>query len=177
MHRSDFSRGRELDSVSPDEFRSALRQFASGVTIVTAEFGEEPYGITATSFASVSLDPPIVMVSINNGSPLAASIVDAEHFAVHILSRQQLDLSSRFATSIAGREKYVDLPIERRASGAPVLPGSLAVLDCVLEETVRIGTHTVMFGRVVAVSSEENAGSPLVYYHRSYRELAPREEL
>jgi flavin reductase (DIM6/NTAB) family NADH-FMN oxidoreductase RutF len=174
MHRSDFNRRRALESVSPDEFRSALRQFASGVTIVTAENAEEPYGITATSFASISLDPPIVMVSINNSSPLAESIVEAEHFAVHILSHQQLDLSSRFATSIAGREKYVDLPVERAASGAPVLPGSLAMLDCVLEEMVRIGTHTVMFGRVVAATFETDAGSPLLYYHRSYRTLEPQ---
>lgn len=174
MHRSDFYRRRGLDSVSPEQFRSALRQFASGVTIVTAEHADEPYGITATSFASVSLDPPIVMVSINNSSPLADSIVGAEHFAVHILSHQQLDLSSRFATSIAGREKYVDIPVEHAASGAPVLPGSLAVLDCVLEEMVRIGTHTVMFGRVVAVASEESPGSPLLYYHRSYREIGPQ---
>jgi flavin reductase len=172
MHRLDFHKRRDLPSASTDEFKEAMRQFASGVTIVTAEHAEELYGITVSAFSSISLDPPIVMVAINNASPLAEMILEAEHYAVHVLSADQQELSSIFAASIPGTEKYGKITVERGVSGAPTFSGTLAMLECVLDQTLEVGTHTLMFGRVVRSTAQPEPGNPLIYYHRSYRTLA-----
>lgn len=168
MHRLDFHKRRDLPSVPEQEFKGALRQLASGVTVVTAEHEGERYGITVSAFASISLSPPIVMVSINNTSVLSGMIVASEHFAVHILSSDQESVSALFAASVPGSEKYGELSVELGVSGAPMFAGALAVLDCVLDQTLEVGTHTLMFGRVVHVNSEPEPGSPLIYYHRKY---------
>jgi flavin reductase (DIM6/NTAB) family NADH-FMN oxidoreductase RutF len=173
MHRLDFQKRRDLPSAPPDDLRQALRQFASGVTVVTAEHDGERYGITVSAFTSISLDPPVIMVSINTSSRLAPLIVDAEHFAVNILGAEQEDLSSRFASAITGPEKYDGIESAARLSGAPIILGALAVFDCVLDQTLLVGTHMLMFGRVVHAESAADSGDPLIYYHRSYRRLAP----
>ncbi|MEO5931505.1 MAG: flavin reductase family protein [Candidatus Kapaibacterium sp.] len=173
MHRLDFNRRRDTPSASGDDLKQALRQFASGVTIVTAEHDGELFGITVSAFTSISLDPPIIMVSINTASAIAASITEAEHFGVHILAEDQDGLSARFAESLPGEEKYRDLTMEPGPSGAPAITGVLAALDCVLDQTLLVGTHMLMFGRVVRAVSRPEPGSPLLYYHRSYRKLAP----
>lgn len=171
MHRQDYHKRRELPTAPPDDVRQALRQFASGVTIVTAEHGGERYGITVSAFTSISLDPPVIMVSINSSSPLAEMVIASEHFAVHILGNEQEELSTRFATSSSGSEKYHELEVTPGSSGAPTLNGMLALLDCVLDQTLAVGTHILMFGRVVHAASVFEPGSPLIYYHRSYRRL------
>jgi len=171
MHRLDFKKRRDLPSAPPNDLRQALRQFASGVTIVTAECEGEQYGITVSAFSSISLDPPIIMVSINSASQLADMIARSEHFAVHILSAGQEELSARFANSATGSEKYRELQVTPGRSGAPMLEGMLAVFDCVLDQTLLVGTHTLMFGRVVHATSLPEPGDPLLYYHRAYRRI------
>jgi flavin reductase (DIM6/NTAB) family NADH-FMN oxidoreductase RutF len=171
MHRNDYRKRGNVASVGAEEMRQALRQFASGVTVVTAEYDGEQFGITVTAFASISLTPPVVMVSINNESPLGAAVLASEHFAVHILSEAQRPLAERFARPVPSVEKYSDVPFIYAASGAPILSDTLASLDCVLEETVAIGSHTVMFGRVVHARATDSDGSPLLYYNREYRRI------
>lgn len=171
MHRNDYRKRGSVASVEPEQMRSALRQFASGVTVVTAERDGEQFGITVTAFASISLVPPVVMVAINNESPLRDAIVESEHFAVHILSEAQRPLAERFSRPVPSVEKYSEVPFIYAASGAPILTDTLASLDCVLEETNAIGSHTVMFGRVVDARSIDVNGSPLLYYNRSYRSI------
>jgi flavin reductase (DIM6/NTAB) family NADH-FMN oxidoreductase RutF len=173
MHRNDYRKRGSVASVEAELMRRALRQFASGVTIVTAENAGEQFGITVTAFASISLAPPVVMVAINNDSPLRAAILASEHFAVHILSEAQMPLAERFARPVPSVEKYTDVPYIYALSGAPIISDTLASLDCVLEETNAIGSHTVMFGRVVDARSIEETGSPLLYYNRGYRRLDP----
>jgi flavin reductase (DIM6/NTAB) family NADH-FMN oxidoreductase RutF len=168
MHRIGFQKRHDLPSVNEEKFKEALRQFASGVTVVTAEHEGERYGITVSAFTSISVQPPIVMVSINNASPLSRIILDSEHFAVHILSSDQEAISALFAASVSGNEKYGELSVELGVSGAPLFKGALAILDCVLDQTLEVGTHTLMFGRVVHASAEADSGSPLIYYHRRY---------
>lgn len=172
MHRLDFQKRRDIPSASADDLRAGLRQFASGVTIVTAEHDGELYGITVSAFSSISLDPPIIMVSINNSSTVAGPIIESEHFAVHILSTDQQEISDRFARSGSSAEKYDGLSTRPGPSGAPTFPGTLALFDCVLAQTLVVGTHTLMFGRVVHVEAKENTGEPLLYYHRAYRRLS-----
>src|SRR5689334_12108227 len=127
MHRIDFQKRRDIPSVAPDDLRQALRQFASGVTVVTAEHDGERYGITVSAFTSISLEPPIIMVAINTSSRLAPLIVDAEHFAVNILAEHQEEISTRFASPLAGVEKYDGIEPASRLSGAPVIGGAIAV--------------------------------------------------
>ncbi len=172
MHRIDFNGRTELSSVDPDSFKGALRHFASGVTIVTAGVGAAMYGITVSAFSSISMEPPIVMVSIGHTSPLVETILSAEHYAVNILSGDQTDLSARFAESIEGVEKYRDIAVSVGSSGAPGIPGALAVLDCVLDQTLQVATHILMFGRVVQVILAADSEDPLLYYNRGYHRLA-----
>ncbi len=171
MHQIDFQKRRDMPSASPEELRQALRQFASGVTVVTGEDNGEQYGITVSAFSSISLEPPIVMVAINTASPMSEMIARSEHFAVHILSADQEELSNRFANSTTGPEKYRELEVTFSPSGLPMLTGVLAVLDCVLDQTLLVGTHMLMFGRVVHAASLPDAADPLIYYHRMYRKL------
>ncbi len=176
MHRNDYRQRKDIPAVQGDELREAMRLFASGVTIVTAEQDGVQYGITVSSFASVSLEPPTVMVCIYNQSSIAGTIIESEHFAVHILGEEQEILSNLFASSIPGEEKYEGLVISQGTSGAPLLDDALAVLDCVLTQTLAVGTHTVMFGRVVHAVTRPDNGWPLLYYNRAYRTLAHSED-
>jgi len=164
----------EPHEVSPAEgLRQALRQFASGVTVVTAQMGEEQFGITVSAFSAISLDPPIVMVAINRDSSVGGVIAGAGAFAVHILSHSQRELSERFASDLPGMLKYDGLEISTSAAGAPVLrTESLAVLECRVERIVEIGTHNVVFGLVEHSRSRPEPDEPLLYYHRAYRLLA-----
>lgn len=172
MHNIDFDKRPDLPSADADELRQALRQFASGVTIVTAEHDGQRYGITVSAFSAISLTPPVIMAAINTESPLASMIVDAEHFAVQVLAAEQQALSARFAEHGTGDEKYDGVVVTSGPTGAPLLAGSLALFDCVLDQTLLVGTHMLMFGRVVHVASVEERADPLIYYHRGYRALS-----
>jgi flavin reductase (DIM6/NTAB) family NADH-FMN oxidoreductase RutF len=176
MHRNDYRKRGAVESVDAELMRRALRRFASGVTVVTAEHDGEQFGITVTAFASISLAPPIVMVSINNESPLGEAILASEHFAVHILGDAQQPLAERFARPVPMVEKYSDVPWIYALSGAPIISDTLASLDCVLGQTIAIGSHTVMFGRVVDARSSEDATGPLLYYNRNYHRIDPSAE-
>jgi len=172
MHRADFSLYSSAPSSDAETLRGALRHFASGVTVVTALYDDEPYGITVSAFSSISLEPPIVMVSISNDSPIAARIISAERFGVNILSAAQSGTARRFAESIPGREKFAGVEAMMIENGSPRLVGTLAWLDCVLCETLEVGTHTIMLGRVLEAIAPPEPDDPLLYYHRDYRTLA-----
>ncbi|MBC8145033.1 MAG: flavin reductase family protein [bacterium] len=176
MHRNDYRKRGAVTSVHPDEMRRALRRFASGVTIVTAELDGEQLGITVSAFASISLMPPIVMVSINNESPLRDAVITSEHFAVHILSDAQRSLAERFSQPVPSSEKYREVAFILGPSGAPMLSDTLASIDCVLEQTIAIGSHMVMFGRVVYAEAAGKEVEPLIYYNRGYRSLGDPTE-
>lgn len=171
MFRSDYDRWKDLPPVSPDELRQALRQFASGVTIVTTQHEGIRYGITVSAFASVTLDPPTVMVSINRASQLANMIQEAQAFAVHILAEDQEELSQRFSAPIDADEKFGNLPVAEGVNGIPILNQTLAQFECVLDRTIQVGTHVVMFGKVVGTVSHPDPAWPLLYYHREYHQL------
>jgi flavin reductase (DIM6/NTAB) family NADH-FMN oxidoreductase RutF len=159
-----------------DDFKDALASWASGVSVVSTRAGGLVHGVTVSSFASLSLDPPLVIACINQGSRLPPMIREAGAFAVSLLSAEQHDASSAFARS--GREPGPAFPgvaQEHTRSGLPVVGGAMAYLDCVLHGEVAVGDHTIVVGRVVeAVSSPDKA--PLVYYRRRYRTLAAGTE-
>ena len=152
-------------------FKDAARRFASGVTVVTTRHRSRIHGITASSFSSLSLDPLLVAVSVDQRSRLVELVDGARIFAISVLARDQHHLARHFATS--GREPAADgfdvvasYPV---ATGAPILVGSIAHFDCRLHSMLPGGDHRILVGEVVAAG--ESDGEPLLYFEGDYRQL------
>ncbi len=155
----------------PKEFRRALGMFATGVTIVTTTAADgTPVGITANSFNSVSLDPPMVLWSLANNARSLSAFSDSTHWNVHILSNEQEALSNRFAR--AGEDKFSGLEMDMQPSGAPLLPGCSARFQCRNAFKYDGGDHTIFVGEVVQYDS--SALPPLLYVTGGYA-LAARK--
>ncbi|GAA5232209.1 hypothetical protein FOZ76_16350 [Verticiella sediminum] len=144
--------------------RRCLGQFPTGVTVMTTRHGERPVGVTANSFASVSMSPPLVLWSIGLDSRSYAAFASAPQFNINILSTDQIDLSQRFA----GRDedKFAGVPWHPGKLGEPVLPAVLACLECTVEARHRGGDHMILIGRVRHYA--RNAGHPLLYAQGRY---------
>jgi flavin reductase (DIM6/NTAB) family NADH-FMN oxidoreductase RutF len=155
----------------PDDFKAALGSWAAGVTVVTTRQGGLVYGITASSFTSLSLDPPLVLVCIANSNKLALMVQETQTFAVSILATDQEDVSAYFAKS--GREpveRFEDFGTIELHTGSPIIDGALAHLDCELDLAIAGGDHTIAIGRVLGAAANPDK-QPLLYYRRAYRAL------
>ena len=155
------------------DFKDALASWASGVTVVAVADEGLLYGLTVSSFASVSLDPPLVLVCLRNGNRMPGMVQSAGGFTVSILAQDQSDASGYFASP--GREPtpgFNDaIPGGWTQAGRPIVGGALAWLCCELRHTLAAGDHAIFVGEVVeAVSDAER--QPLVYFRRGYRSLA-----
>lgn len=150
----------------PMAFRHALGTFATGVTIITCDSVEGPVGITANSFASVSLDPPLVLWSPAKTSSRFNLFRDAAHFAIHILSEDQRDAAAGFTRS---KSAFDGLDWTRGANGVPLLTGALAVFECALQATHDAGDHLIIIGQVT--QARTRPGTPLVFQGGRYRAL------
>lgn len=139
-------------------FRNALGAFTTGVTVVTATTADGPIGITVNSFASVSLDPPLVLWSPAKSSSRHTAFNDATHFAIHVLSADQDSLSMRFVKS--GRA-FDGLAWETNAEGVPVIPGTLARFECRRSVAHDAGDHTIIIGEVLRAAHRD--GDPLCF--------------
>jgi flavin reductase (DIM6/NTAB) family NADH-FMN oxidoreductase RutF len=153
--------------VGPSEYKDALRKFASGVTLVTVAADGDVHGMTASSFASVSLDPPLIVVSLEKGSRTREMVLASRRFIVNILSNDQEDIAHAFAT--VGHKSFESLPHRLGQDGAPLIDGAIAWIECDVRDIVDGGDHDVVIAEVVACSTAE--GSPLLYYNRDYRSL------
>lgn len=149
------------------EYRDALSRFASGVTIVTVAAGGHLHGMTASSFAAVSLDPPLVLVSLELSSRTRELILEVGEFAVNVLASEQESVARTFATAEA--RDFERLAHRRGRLGAPLLDGALAWIECRVHDVVKGGDHDVILGLVEAAAATE--GEPLIYFRRSYRSL------
>ncbi|WP_127110483.1 flavin reductase family protein [Pararhodobacter zhoushanensis] len=144
-------------------FRDALGAYATGVTVITTKSDVGPLGITANSFASLSLDPPLVLWSPARFSRRFEAFTAAPHFAIHVLGADQMALGRHFAK----QGHAFDLPgVALNAQGIPVLPGCLAVFECALEAVHEGGDHAIVVGRVL--SARHRAGAPLVFHGGLY---------
>jgi flavin reductase (DIM6/NTAB) family NADH-FMN oxidoreductase RutF len=147
-------------------FRNALGCFATGVTVVTTVTDAgEPVGLTANSFSSVSLDPPLVLFCLDRASHNLDAFRAAGRFAVNVLGDDQRDLSVRFSTTIGDR--WDGVVWERWETGAPVLNGCLAALDCETEAIHEGGDHVIIVGRVKRLAAVAD-GKPLLYFRGNY---------
>ena len=155
-------------ALTPTEFRTALRSFAAGVTVVTTRDREgRPSGLTASAFTSVSLTPPLVLVCVDHAATAHPDFLEHGWFAVNVLRREQEALSRRFAVS--GGDKFDGVSYHPGSSGLPLLDGTLASLECRVLETHEAGDHTIFIGLVE--SATVAAGRPLVYFHSGYHSL------
>ena len=157
-----------LDS---EQLRQAMRAWTSGVTIVTASHAGERHGMTVSSFTSIALEPPLIIISLQTDSRTHELISQSNAFAVTILANDQGDISDRFAGRFPDiADRLTGLETETLVTGAPFIKGGLAYLDCEVTQTVAVGTNTLFLAEVVAARGN-GEGKPLVYHDRSYRKL------
>jgi 3-hydroxy-9,10-secoandrosta-1,3,5(10)-triene-9,17-dione monooxygenase reductase component len=156
-------------SVDSTSFRRALGQFASGVTVVTTrDAAGRPLGLTVSSFCSVSLHPPLVLVCLSLRSEANAGMRETGLFAVSVLSEEQEDVSRRFAAP--GRDKFRGFAFLEGRHRLPLVPGALAHLACRVRSFHEEGDHVVWVGEVEALTA--HPGRPLVYHAGGYHALA-----
>lgn len=153
----------------PRHYRTALGWFATGVTIITARSSAgDLIGITANSFNTVSLDPPLVLFSLGRRAFSLPAFEDAGAFAINVLSEDQKDLSGLFATQ--GAAKFSGVEYEIWDTGAPIISGTLASFECRTRSTHDGGDHVIFVGHVVRYRSDDH-GKPLLYFRGKYSRL------
>lgn len=167
---------KQMDNVKIDplQFRRALGNFATGVTIVTAQNQQgEKVGVTANSFNSVSLDPPLILWSIDKKSSSFPVFEQATHFAVNILSGSQIDLSNKFARR--NIDKFEGTSFQHGAGLTPVLENCSAVFECERHQVIEGGDHWIIIGKVV--NFHDQGRSPLLYHQGAYSSVIPHPSL
>ena len=158
--------------ISTDEFKSGMSLWPSGVTIVTARAGERIHGMTVSDFAGVSADPPLVLVCADKKSNTLEVIRDGECFAVNILAQDQDPLSNKFASKKEEHRRFEGLDVDTEVTGAPLIPGALANLDCKLVATHDAGDHLIFVGQVEALRKRD--AEPLLFFSGQYGGFAAK---
>ncbi|AZQ72779.1 MULTISPECIES: flavin reductase family protein [Streptomyces] len=158
------------ETISPDLFRAALSRWASGVTVVTTTDADgRNHGFTASAFSSVSLDPALVLVCLDNRANCFEAFDKSEGFVIHLLAQGQEGLAGKFASK--GADKFAGTDVRLSERGLPLLPGALARLECRTERRIPGGDHLILIGEVHHADAGD--GEPLVYYQRGFHELIP----
>jgi flavin reductase ActVB len=152
--------------LDPVMFRAALGRFPSGVCVVTTEDAEgQPRGFTASAFSSLSLDPPLVLVCLDQKAESHAVFRVAKSFAISILASHQMAIAIQFATKSA--EKFGGISVGTGPeTGHPVIPEAVVHLECRMHQTITAGDHTILVGEVAGAAVFD--GEPLVFYNRLY---------
>jgi flavin reductase (DIM6/NTAB) family NADH-FMN oxidoreductase RutF len=159
-------------SLSATEFRKAMGSFATGVTIVTVDLEGEVHGMTANAFASVSLDPLLLLVCVDHNARTHAHLHAKKRFGINILAQNQRVISEYYARPVHTHEHAEEeaaARFERTAQGTPILQGALAYLECRLQSTQEAGDHTIFIAEVEDVVVRE--GEPLLFFRGKYRNI------
>lgn len=153
--------------------RSAFGRFATGVTVITTrdEYGKAE-GLTANSFGSLSMDPPLVLWNLQKTSQSLPRFCETDHFAVNVLASSQRSVAEHFARP--AKDKFEAITFRAGAGGCPVLPGSLAVIECKTVRYIEAGDHVIFIGEVIRFS--ERDGKPLIFSGGKYRQLSSVRE-
>lgn len=153
-------------------FRSALGHFPSGVCVITTlDHDERPWGFTASAFCSLSLDPPLILVCLDQKADSHAAFSSAGLFAVSVLGAHQQSLAARFATK--GMEKFVGITTEAGTETTlPLIPEATVHLECRMHQRMGVGDHTILIGEVLRAAVNESV-EPLVYHARQYGVMRP----
>jgi flavin reductase (DIM6/NTAB) family NADH-FMN oxidoreductase RutF len=148
-------------------FRKVMGSFASGVTVVTAVHDNMRYGMTVSSFCSVSLDPQLLLVCITKTLPTHHAIINSGVFGVSILAANQAHISQQFASRVADKFAGVDLTMSPQ--GVPLIAHTCAAIECTVEHQYAGGDHTIFVGRIT--HAVVNDHEPLAYFRGAYRSL------
>jgi len=157
----------EARSLTSDEFREVISHFASGVTVITALHDGRPYGTTASAVASLSLEPPMLLVCMNKQSETGRAVAQSKRFGVNILGANQVDLAERFAQK--GGDKFAGVAVTPGQWGEPLFEEALATLECRVAEETTGGTHYVFLAEVE--SGAARGGAPLAYFKGEFGRL------
>ena len=156
--------------ISSDQFKYVMRQWASGVSIVTMQTEESRHGLTVSGFLSISPEPPLVLISVGQELTSDTLLQASGAYVVNFLREDQRELSDRFAGRLGEVDRFAGLTTHTAATGAPILDDCLAWLDCRVVSTQVVGDHTLYVGEVVA--ARVNApGRPLLYWNADYRQI------
>ncbi|WP_213957592.1 flavin reductase family protein [Variovorax sp. dw_954] len=162
-------------AAEPTAFKSAMRELARGVSIVTVQVGVERSGFTATSVTSLSTDPPTVIACVNRMSSSASLLSRTDRFGVSMLTQAQQRVADSFVgmNGVSGSQRYAaERWIQLTADGAPVMLDSAISLDCRIEDRIEKHSHWILVGRVLAIHRGEVEDVPLVYWRGGYHQLA-----
>ena len=158
----------DLSHIDPGDYRRVLGHFPTGVTVVTAQTADGPIGVAIGSFASISLDPPLVGFFLGTSSSSGAGIESAGHFCVNVLAAEQLELCGVMASKAPDKFDGVETT-QAPGTGAPVLPGIHAMIDCSLESVIELGDHNLIVGRVQHLhADDEGTTVPMVFLKGQY---------
>lgn len=155
------------------DFKAAMRHFPTGVSVVTSLREGEPRGVTVSAFASVSADPPLVLICINREARSYLYISSSKIFCVNLLAGDQRHLAERFAGKLR-ENQFAGVEYDTDVTGAAVLRGTVAHFDCAVAEEHHAGSHSIFIGRVLSCTSR--AGSPLGYYNGEFHDFGIRIE-
>jgi flavin reductase (DIM6/NTAB) family NADH-FMN oxidoreductase RutF len=167
---------RAADEEEQRRLRAMLGRFATGVSVVSARHGPLLSGMTANAVASISIDPPLMMASINRTSETHGAIIGSHAFSISILAADQRALAECFAqrTTAVKLTRFCDAAWHEAETGSPILEGALAYFDCRIVQRLDAGTHTIFIGEIVAAGYREDA-EPLLWFGSHFRSIAPAD--
>lgn len=173
MHQVAHEPGLAQQEFSGVDFRNALGVFATGVTVITTQGVEHPFGMTANAFSSVSLDPPLVLVCVISSTTGSESIERNGVFAVNILGAEHEPISRYFSSKDRprGPDAFKEIPHFFGVTGAPILEGVAGYLDCQVHAAHEAGDHIIFIGEVMALGFEAEV-DPLLYHGGRYRSVS-----
>lgn len=157
--------------IDPEDLREAMRNWATGVTVVSARYGAIQHGMTVSSFTSVSLTPPFLLVSLEQVTKTHELVSNSGFFGISLLAQHQREISDRFAgrhTELSNR--FEGIQTFQMVSGVSLISDSLSAFDCKTISSFPSGTHTIFIGEVLAARHLSHA-LPLIYFDRDYREI------
>ena len=162
-----------MGATRAEDLRAAIGHFATGVAVIASRTAAgAPVGATASAVASLSLDPPLVLVCFDRGSRTLAAVREHGAFAINVLAAHHRDVSTAFARRGAGEELWEVIEHRHGISGSPHLHDALATLDCAVHEILPGGDHEIVVGRVLDTAQGTQGHEPLVYYRGAYASLA-----
>lgn len=155
-------------TLDPESLRAAMRAWSAGVTVVTAAYEDQKHGMTVNSFTSISLDPAMITISLQQNTRTHEFVIKSKAFGLTILSTSQAHLSKIFAGRIKDiKDKFANIKTETLVTGSPLIAGGLSWLDCRVLQTFNAGMNTLFISEVVAARGT-GSGEPLIYHNREY---------
>lgn len=154
----------DLSEISTDQFKQVMRRFAASVNVITSSNGAFKNGMTATAVCSVSAEPPTALIIVNKSNRSHPIIAETKAFAVNVLSAEQREVATHFASRHP--DPFAQVPHTIGRTGCPIIEGSDAHIECTVMDQLDVGTHTIFVGRIVATGSSN--GEPLLYHEGRY---------